>query len=403
MQSKRKGSLAASLLAFAAMLAGYAPPTLAQPAPAADDESRQAAAAPAEKPKKPKLLDLLFDDTDGMLDLSDLMAGGGFVPVPVIITEPAVDGGFGIIAQFATVSKDNPKHITRRIAGGVKTGNGSHGYGYFQSGHAFDGRISYRFGVGRGKVTLDAHPRFAPEGVQYTNDYDYGVFGSALWHLPDERFSVGPMIDFRQLHSKIDFENPPAVISPDFDRTLNTGALGIGFHFDSRDNSFTPTEGVNAYVQGKFNSGAFGSDRNFEAYDLEAYAFRKLSPKWRLGLKLEVDAIRGDYPSYFAPAVDLRGVQAMRYQGSTVFSSEMELTRQLNSRWSILAFAGYGRTNSGQSRVFDDSGAIWAGGGGIRYRIARKLGIDVGVDIATGPDGRIFYLQFGHAWSFGMD
>ena len=47
-------------------------------------------------------------------------------------------------------------------------------------------------------------------------------------------------------------------------------------------------------------------------------------------------------------------------------------------------------------RVYDD-------GVGFRYRLARKLGFDAGADIAYGPDGVVWYLQFGHAWSFGMD
>lgn len=46
---------------------------------------------------------------------------------------------------------------------------------------------------------------------------------------------------------------------------------------------------------------------------------------------------------------------------------------------------------------------IVGGGGGFRYRIARKLGLDAGVDVAVGPGGAVFYLQFGHAWGMGMD
>jgi hypothetical protein len=374
-----------------------------QPAPTAGDTSVSVGEAPAEKPRS-RFREMFFDETDGKLDLSETLARGGFIPMPVIITEPAVDGGFGIMAQFVTIPQDNPRHVTRRIAGAVKTGNDSHGYGYFQSGYALDGKISYKFGVGRGKINLEARPGFAPSGVNYTNKYDYGVLASALWHLPDERFSIGPIFDFRQLSSKIDFEGLPPDVAPDFlTRKLNTGALGVGLHFDSRDNPITPTQGVNAFVEGKFNSDAFGSDRSFEIYDLDVYAFHRLSPEWRLGFKSEIDAIRGDFPFFFAPAIDLRGVEGNRYQGSTVSSSEVELTRQLSDRWSILAFAGLGAAFSGQSRIFDDSGAIFAGGAGFRYRIARKQGIDLGVDVAAGPGGAIVYLQFGHAWAFGMD
>ncbi|MDX3882896.1 MAG: hypothetical protein QHC65_00645 [Sphingomonas sp.] len=69
---------------------------------------------------------------------------------------------------------------------------------------------------------------------------------------------------------------------------------------------------------------------------------------------------------------------------------------------SLLAFGGYGTSDRGGSRIYKDSGAIWAGGG-FRYRLARKLGLDAGIDVAYGPDGATFYIQFGHAWALGMD
>jgi hypothetical protein len=71
-----------------------------------------------------------------------------------------------------------------------------------------------------------------------------------------------------------------------------------------------------------------------------------------------------------------------------VLSTEAEVTWQVARRWSLLAFAGYGTTDGGNSRVFDNSGAILSGGAGFRYRIARQLGLDVGMDLAVGPEGR---------------
>jgi hypothetical protein len=44
-----------------------------------------------------------------------------------------------------------------------------------------------------------------------------------------------------------------------------------------------------------------------------------------------------------------------------------------------------------------------AGGVGFRYRIARQLGLDVGIDVARGPEDAIYYIQFGHAWGRDMD
>jgi hypothetical protein len=391
--------------AIALLVAGAVP--WAAPAAAQDEQASGEIGPPAPEPEAPAgdegFFRQFFDDEDGKLDFSKFLAKGGFIPVPIIISEPAVDGGFGLAAAFLTADPDDPRNVTRRIAAAFKTGNGSYGYGYFQSGQALDNRVTYKFGVGRGKVNLTAYPRFATGGIEYTNEYKYGVIATARWHLADERISVGPIIDFRRFDSQLDVAGAPPEYAQDFGRTLTTGAVGLGAHFDSRDNRLTPSSGVNAFVDAKFNRDELGSDRNFEIYDADFYLFHRLSPEWRLAAKAELDAARGRYPTVFAPYIDQRGIEAVRYQGETVLSSEAEVTWQLSRRWSLLAFGGYGRTDSGGSRVFENSGAIVSGGGGIRYRIARKLGLDAGVDLAVGPEGTVIYLQFGHAWGLGMD
>jgi hypothetical protein len=354
-------------------------------------------------PRKKGFFSRFIDEEDHGLDFSNFLAKGGFIPVPIIITEPAVDGGFGLAAAFLSVNPERPKQVAKHVVAAFKTGNGSYGYGYFQSGYAFGGRLNYRIGLGRGKISLDVFPAFAPQGIQYTNHYDYGIIGSALWHLGDDRFSVGPLIDFRKLSSQLDLPGLPDDFAKDFNNTLHTGALGLGVHFDSRDNPLTPTKGTNAYIEAKFNRGSFGSDRDFETYTLENYSFDRITSNLRFGFKFELKAIRGDFPFYFAPAIDLRGVQAQEYQGMNVLSSEVETTWRISPRWSLLAFGGFGTTDAGSRRVFKDSGAVWAGGAGFRYRLARKLGFDAGMDFAYGPGGFVYYLQFGHAWALGMD
>ncbi|MGH6911447.1 MAG: hypothetical protein ACREEG_14765, partial [Phenylobacterium sp.] len=206
-----------------------------------------------------------FDDEDGKLDFSNFLAAGGFIPLPIIITEPAVDQGLGVAAVF--LAEKQPREVTRHVVGAVETGNGSRGLGYLQSGYAFDGRLNYRFAVGHGKITLNAYPPFAPAaGIEYTNNYDYGILGSAFWRLGDKRISVGPIFDFRKLESKIEFPGLPEDFNRDFGRGLQTGALGLGLHFDGRDNPLTPTKGANAYAEAKFDRELFGSDRDFESY-----------------------------------------------------------------------------------------------------------------------------------------
>ena len=45
-----------------------------------------------------------------------------------------------------------------------------------------------------------------------------------------------------------------------------------------------------------------------------------------------------------------------------------------------------------------DSRTVAAGGLGFRYRLARKLGLQSGIDIARGPEDTSIYLTVGSAW-----
>lgn len=398
------------VLLLTSMLAGV-DPARSQEFSGETSEAGQAVAAPpqatvqdmAAEPHKERFRDRFFDAQDGHLDFSSILANGGFIPVPIIITEPAVGGGGGVAAAFLSSAPDHPRQITRRVLAAFKTGNGSSGVGYLQSGYAMDGRLSYRFGVGRGKVTLDSYPGFAPEGIEYTSRYDYGLVGSALWRFGDDRVSFGPLFDFRKLRSTVNVQGLPDAFAGEFGQDMQTGALGLGIHFDSRDNPLTPTQGMNLLAEAKFNRDAFGSDRDYEEYDASAYVFGEASQRLRYGVKFEADAIRGDFPIYYAPAVNLRGVPAARYQGMNTYASEAEVIWRRSERWAFLAFAGVGVAEAGSSRIYKDSDALYTGGVGFRYRIARQFGLDAGVDVAYGSDGVVFYLQFGHAWSFGMD
>ena len=66
-------------------------------------------------------------------------------------------------------------------------------------------------------------------------------------------------------------------------------------------------------------------------------------------------------------------------------------------RPTIAVFAGAGKATTVEAFNTEDDTVV-AGGAGFRYRIARKLGMQVGIDVARGPEETAFYLTFGSAW-----
>ena len=87
----------------------------------------------------------------------------------------------------------------------------------------------------------------------------------------------------------------------------------------------------------------------------------------------------------------------MRYQGPTAATAEIRGGVDITPRWSVLGFAGAGRTGDSISDL-SSADTHSAYGAGFRYLIARRLGMRVGIDIAKGPEETYWYLIVGTAW-----
>ena len=87
----------------------------------------------------------------------------------------------------------------------------------------------------------------------------------------------------------------------------------------------------------------------------------------------------------------------MRYQGEKVAQLETELRWQFWERFSVLGFVGAGSAVDELSKLTKTSNVV-AGGLGLRYELAKKHGIHMGLDVAWSRDGPAIYFQVGSAW-----
>ena len=131
----------------------------------------------------------------------------------------------------------------------------------------------------------------------------------------------------------------------------------------------------------------------------EGHNYWAVSERFRAGLRIAADyASTSDLlPPFATPAIVLRGIPAMRYQGNAVVAVEAEFTWQIDSRWSVNVFAGGGRAAK-ELDDLDGQPTLVTKGGGFRYLIARRYGFEMGLDIARGPEDTVFYIQAGTAW-----
>jgi hypothetical protein len=125
--------------------------------------------------------------------------------------------------------------------------------------------------------------------------------------------------------------------------------------------------------------------------------YRPLSRSLFLAVRGTARSSSDGTPFYLRPFVSLRGVQALRYQGEQAGEAEVELRWQFHPRFSAVGFAGAGMARSDiADRELNKT--VATGGAGLRYLIARKHGLHMGLDVAVGPDDPIIYVVFGSAW-----
>jgi hypothetical protein len=372
------------------------------------------------------------DPQDGHFDMGAFLAGKrGFLPVPLIITEPAVGYGGGLaVAYFHDRERSNgvrtdgasdsaaaqgglPPSITAVL--GAATENGSWIGGAVHQGIWRNDSIRYLGVLGVASINLQFYG-IGDDSALDDNPEQYNIGGAFLlqelrFRLPESNFFAGARYQF--LGSAVDFDSVPdidigggsdagldddplpGVRKGDLDSSV--GQLGFLLGYDSRDNIFSPNAGIKADFEAMFAEDFLGSDFRFQKYRLSFLGYTPVTKWLDLGVRLDGRLARGDTPFYALPFIEMRGIPAMRYQDNVVALAEVQGNLRLTPRWTLTGFGGIGK----ESETLDDLGkrnARTTVGGGFRYLLARDLGLRVGIDVARGPEEWAFYLQVGSAW-----
>ena len=346
-----------------------------------------------------------IDPSDGQFDMSRyLLENKGVLPVPVIITEPALGYGGGLFGLFfdqplgealktslGETGKAIPPNITG--LGGFKTANGSWGAGAGHH-HTWE-RDTWRYlgGVFGGHLVLDFYGRFG-RAYQYELDGS-GIFQQLLRRIDGTDFFVGARYAWLSIQPGFDLALPPELgLNDVFD--LRIGRLSLVVDHDTRNNIFSPTDGH--FVEAEFVSARpwLGGTVSYEQFNIRGFNWTPIGD-FVLGLRGDLQTSSGDIPFFARPFVTMRGIPAQRYQGDDALAAEVELQWLATPRWTLLGFGGAGKA-WGPRDSFSQAQTASAGGVGIRYLIARVLGLTAGIDVAYSDGDTAFYIQVGSPW-----
>ncbi|MCG2595679.1 outer membrane protein assembly factor [Ramlibacter sp. XY19] len=387
------------LRAFLLALACAVPGSAFLPDPAIAAEATAEAGARPEKPSR-------IRGDDGWLDISGFLDEAyGFIPLVIPITEPAV--GVGGVAALAFIDKPPGEAAAGfgrpniSVVGALGTDNGTRGAFAGDMRHWAGDRVKTLVGVIRASVNLDFYGA-GRDPVLRDHPNSYNLDTTAL--VAQARYRVGSSqawvgLGYAVAATKVRFNAPvDADVQPSREHESRVGGLLPIVSFDSRDNVFTPNAGTYLELSAGLFDKALGSDTNFQRVNLTGIQYWPVSRDLTVGVIASSVASAGDVPFYLRPYIALRGVPVMRYQGDMTAQAEAEVRWRFWQRFSLVAFAGAGgsRNEGARNRATQN---VTAGGVGFRYEIARKYGLHLGIDAATGPAGPAYYVQFGSAWA----
>ncbi|MFD0882951.1 hypothetical protein ACFQ2A_23170 [Variovorax dokdonensis] len=335
--------------------------------------------------------------------MSDFLAHQkGFLPVPIVVTEPAVGLGGGLAAMFLRPRTEDAAEGWSRPdisgLGAFATENGTKGTFAGDSSRWMGGRLRTMVGAAAGQVNIDFYGQRAgtveDQKVRYSLQFT-GAVAQVNWQLaPKSPWAIG----LRYVYGDVDptLREEPLLPSLAERTRVTISAPTAILEYDTRDNVFTPTKGIYAETSWAASREALGASGEFERFQQLLMGWHPLSRDILIGARASYAWASEDTPFFLLPYVFLRGVPAMRYQGEEVASLEMEGRWRFAGRWSAVAFAGFGATHSRDR--FASSQNVASGGFGIRYTLARKFGLDVGLDVAHSPGTDAVYLVVGSGW-----
>jgi hypothetical protein len=353
------------------------------------------------------------DSLDGKLDVSDYMIEShGIIPIPIIITEPAL-GGFGGAIAPIYIKRRTPytdsingqlklTPVQPDVTGGIAvyTVNNTWVTFGFRAGTFKKWKIKYVVGGGYADVNIAFYRTFEHVGerkLQF-NVKAAPILLQGIKRIGHSRWYAG--LKYVIFKSSLHYEGNDTLgaLAKVVEKSNLVSELGPVVEIDNRDNIFTPDKGIKFHLDAMRSDNIFGSDFDFWRINYYGFGYLPLASNLTGGLRVEGAHSAGDIPFYLQPFINMRGVPAMRYQGKATMLTEGELRWDFLYRWSAITFSGLGKAFD-EWADFGSANWVVSYGAGFRYLLARKFKLRMGVDLAHGADGFAYYIIFGSNWN----
>ena len=322
------------------------------------------------------------------------------VVAPIPISNPTVGSGLAVVVMpFYHLGSDSPLSNTAVAAGYMSSG--TWGVGVAQSTRLrgdklrLDGFLGY----------VDLRYRFYGTGASAGSDgTSVPVVQKAFAFAPElllhvaQRTFVG--LRYRGVRVETALEGstgalPPAIaaVLPESITIVSSG-FGPKATLDTRDNDMNPSSGALVELRTNFADEAFGSDFDYQTYELSGNTYRRVGPGV-LALRGLACQVSGSTPLFdlclYGSSGDLRGYEAGRYRDRSMFAAQAEYRFPLGGRFGAVVFGGWGKV----APSFDEMGEepdLPSAGFGLRWLASEKARVNLSVDVARGRDSTSVYV-----------
>ena len=322
------------------------------------------------------------------------------VVAPIPISNPTIGSGLAVVVMpFYHLGEGSPLSNTV-LAGGLMS-SGTWGVGAAQSTRLrgdrrrIDGFIGY----------VEAHYRFygtgataGENGVSVPIVQKGGVFAPELLVHVGGRTFVG--LRYRGMRVETAVEGAPGPLPPAIAAalpdsiTVTSSGFGPKVTFDTRDNDMNPAAGVLAELRANFADEAFGSDFDYQTYELSGNYYRRAG-RGVLALRGYACNASERTPLFdlclFGSGSDLRGYEAGRYRDRAMLAAQAEYRFPLAGRFGGVVFGGWGKIAPSFSEMGEQID-LPSVGFGVRWLASEKARVNLSVDVARGRDDTSVYV-----------
>lgn len=327
-----------------------------------------------------------------------------FVALPIPQSNPAL--GFGVtLIGMALYNPNNSDRPWVTGAGAMKAGS-SHAVGVVQQASLLQNRLRLLAGYARANLDLRFYGIGAAAGDRDTSipldQSGRGGFAQALYQIGDHWFA-GLRYQNMHLKSSIDLTRVRQLgtVIPDANLKLQMASLGPAFEYDSRDDSFYPTEGVFAKANLNFFSPKFDSDASFRHLSASWNRYWQYSPSTVVAARVSGCVVGGQVPftnlCMYGRNNDLRGYSTGQYRDRAMLAAQTEIRWRVGERWGVVAFAGAGAIGPSFAELPHQK-ILPSVGAGLRWQASKDYKVNISVDLAITKGNNAIYLYVGEAF-----